>query len=170
MNIIYWSEHKRLRHLAWLLSMVLMVPFFTACSNTRDTAIPPPVDDSRVGSGTQNTPVTQPPQAKKKGLSTGQKVAILGGAAALYYLYNKHKNKQEKGAQGKYYLSKNGRIYYRDEQNRAHWVTPPSEGIRVPESEAQRYREFQGYNNNTSGRTLGDVARELPESQLAPAQ
>lgn len=170
MNIIYWSEHKRLRHLAWLLSMVLMVPFFTACSNTRDTAIPPPVDDSRVGSGTQNAPVTQPPQAKKKGLSTGQKVAILGGAAALYYLYNKHKNKQEKGAQGKYYLSKNGRIYYRDEQNRAHWVTPPSEGIRVPESEAQRYREFQGYNNNTSGRTLGDVARELPESQLAPAQ
>lgn len=168
MNIIYWSEHKRLRPMAWLLSMILMVPFFTACSNTRDTAIPPPVDDTRVGNSTQNAPVTQPQQTKKKGLSTGQKVAILAGAAALYYLYNQHKNKQGKGAQGKYYLSKNGRIYYRDEQNRAHWVTPPPEGIRVPESEAQRYREFQGYNNNTSGRTLSDVARELPQSQLAP--
>lgn len=169
MNIIYWSEQKRLRPMAWLLSMILMVPFFTACGS-RNSSVPLPVDDSRVGSSTQNAPVGQPPQAKKKGLSTGQKVAILGGAAALYYLYNKHKNKQEKGAQGKYYLSKNGRIYYRDEQNRAHWVTPPKEGIQVSESEAQKYREFQGYNNNTSGRTLGDVARETPESQLAPAQ
>lgn len=169
MNIIYWSEQKRLRPMAWLLSMILIVPFFTACSNTRDSAIPPPVDDTRTENTRQTAPVGQPPQAKKKGLSTGQKVAILGGAAALYYLYTRHKNKQEKGAQGKYYLSKNGRIYYRDEQNRAHWVTPPSEGIRVPESEAEQYRDFQGYNNKTSGRTLSDVARETPQSQLAPA-
>ncbi|MEO8892248.1 MAG: hypothetical protein ABI417_12050 [Coleofasciculaceae cyanobacterium] len=169
MNIIYWSEHKRLRPMAWLLSMILIVPFFTACSKTRDSAIQPPVDDTRTENTGQTAPVGQPPQAKKKGLSTGQKVAILGGAAALYYLYNKHKNNQAKGAQGKYYLSKNGRMYYRDEQNRAHWVTPPKEGIPVSESDAQNYREFQGYNNNTSGRTLGDVAREMPQSQLAPA-
>lgn len=171
MNIIYWSERKRLRPMAWLLSMLLMVPFFTACSSNRDSAVPPPVDDTRTETGRQNTsaPVAQPQQAnKKKGLSTGQKVAILAGAAALYYLYNQHKNKQEKGAQGKYYLSKNGRIYYRDAQNRAHWVTPPPEGIKVPESEAQKYRDFQGYNNRTSGRTLNDVARDLPQSELAP--
>jgi len=170
-NIIYWSERKRLRPMAWLLSMVLMVPFFTACSGNRDSAVPPPVDDTRTETGRQNSsaPVAQPQQTKKKGLSTGQKVAItLVGAAALYYLYNKNKNKQAKGAQGKYYLSKNGRVYYRDEQNRAHWVTPPSEGIQVPESEAQKYRDFQGYNKSTSGRTLSDVARELPQSELAP--
>lgn len=168
MKIIYSSERKRLRPMAWLLSAVLMVPLFTACSGNRNSAVPPPVDDTRVGSGAQNAPVAQPQEAKKKGLSTGQKVAILAGAAALFYLYNQHKNKQEKGAQGKYYLSKNGRIYYRDEKNQAHWVTPPKEGIQVPESDAQKYRDFQGYNNSTSGRTLNDVARDLPQSELAP--
>ena len=34
------------------------------------------------------------PGAPRQGLSTKQKVAILAGAAALYYLYNKHKNSQ----------------------------------------------------------------------------
>lgn len=168
MNIIYWSEHKRLRPMAWLLSMILMVPFFTACSNTRDSAVPPPVDDTRTETTRQTAPVGQSQQTKKKGLSTGQKIAILGGAAALYYLYTQHKNKQEKGAQGKYYLSKNGRVYYRDAQNRAHWVTPPAEGIRVPESEAQKYRDFQGYNNSESGRTLEDLTKELPSTELDP--
>jgi hypothetical protein len=91
-------------------------------------------------------------------LSTGQKIAILGGAAALYYLYNQHKNKQAQGAEGKYYLSKNGRVYYRDAQGRAHWVTPPPEGIRVPEAQAQQYRDFQGYNNRATGRDLTDLA------------
>ena len=83
----------------------------------------------------------------------------MAGAAALYYLYNKHKNAQREGAQGKYYLSRNGRVYYRDQKGQAHWVTPPSGGIRVPASQAQQYRDFQGYNGRTSGRTLSDVAR-----------
>lgn len=95
-------------------------------------------------------------------------MAILAGAAALYYLYNQHKNKQEQGPQGKYYLSKNGRIYYRDSENRAHWVTPPPGGIQVPESEAQQYRDFKGYNNSSTGRDLSDVVRDVPQNQLAP--
>ncbi len=90
-------------------------------------------------------------------------MAILAGAAALYYLYNQHKNRQEQGPEGQYYLSKNGRVYYRDAQHRAHWVTPPPEGIRVPEAEARQYRDFQGYNNSPTG-------RELTELQPAPAQ
>jgi hypothetical protein len=52
-------------------------------------------------------------------MSTGQKVTVLAGAAALYYLYNKHKNAQGEGKTGRYYRSKNGRIYYRDPQKRA---------------------------------------------------
>lgn len=168
MSIVYWSERKRLRPMAWLLSVLLISPFFTACGGKRDSAVAPPVDDTRVGNNSQNAPVARPPEAKKKGLSTGQKLAILGGAAALYYLYTKHKDKEAKGAQGKYYLSKNGRVYYRDEKNQAHWVTPPSGGIQVPEAEAQKYRDFQGYNNSTSGRTLNDVTRDLPQSELAP--
>lgn len=169
MNIIY-SKSQRLRPMAWLLSALLSVPLFTACSGSNSGNAPlPPVDDSRAPGSVQNNPgAANPPQAKKKGLSNTQKVAILAGAAALYYLYNQHKNKQEQGPQGKYYLSKNGRIYYRDAQNRAHWVTPPPEGIRVPESEAQRYRDFQGYNNSSTGRDLRDVVREQPPGELAP--
>lgn len=116
-----------------------------------------------------NRPASPTPEAKK-GLSNTQKVAItLAGAAALYYIYNQHKNKQEKGPEGKHYLSKNGRVYYRDAQNRAVWVTPPPEGIKVqvPESEAARYREFQGFNNQTTGKDL----TSLPEAKTAvPAQ
>lgn len=141
--------------MAWLLTVLLTVPFLSACGGgSQTTAPPPPVDDTR--GGAVYNPQNPQPQAKR-GLSTGQKVAILGGAAALYYLYNQHKNRQGQGAQGKYYLSKNGRIYYRDAENRAHWVTPPPGGIRVPESEAQQYREFQGYNNRSTGRDLTDL-------------
>jgi hypothetical protein len=91
-------------------------------------------------------------------MSNTQKVAVLAGAAALYYLYNQHKNKQAQGAEGKYYLSKNGRVYYRDAKGQAHWVTPPPGGIQVPESEARQYRDFQGYNNRQTGRDLTELA------------
>lgn len=155
MNTIQPEQKRFLRSKAWLLSVLLTVPLFTACSSRQASSPPPPVDDTR--GGTVAPPATNQPQAKK-GLSTGQKVAILAGAAALYYLYNRHKNKQEQGAQGKYYLSKNGRVYYRDAEGRAHWVTPPKEGIRVPEEEAQQYRDFQGYNGRTDGRDLNNLA------------
>ena len=152
MNKIYPEQRRSLRLIALLLSVLLTVPLLNACGGSRSSAPPPPVDDSRVGT-VSNRPSDNQPQAKK-GLSNTQKVAILAGAAALYYLYNKHKNSQKQGPEGQYYLSKNGRVYYRDAQHRAHWVTPPPEGIRVPESEAQQYRDFQGYNNRPTGRDL----------------
>jgi hypothetical protein len=99
-------------------------------------------------------PGTSPPQ--RRGLSTGQKVAILAGAAALYYLYQHHKQAQGEGKHGQYYLSKNGRVYYRDPKtHQPIWVTPPSGGIPVPADEAQQYRQYQGYNNQPSGNTFG---------------
>ena len=152
MNKIYPEQRRSLRLIALLLSVLLTVPLLNACGGSRSSAPPPPVDDSRVGT-VSNRPSNNQPQAKK-GLSNTQKVAILAGAAALYYLCNKHKNSQKQGPEGQYYLSKNGRVYYRDAQHRAHWVTPPPEGIRVPESEAQQYRDFQGYNNRPTGRDL----------------
>lgn len=160
------SETKRSRFMALLLTTLLTFPFLSACgSSKQSSAPPPPVDDTRAGS-VQTTRATPTPEAKK-GLSNTQKVAILAGAAALYYLYRQHQNKQEQGPQGKYYLSKNGRVYYRDAQNRAHWVTPPPEGIKVPEAEAERYRDFKGYNNQTTGRDLTG----LPEATSpVPAQ
>jgi hypothetical protein len=171
MKIIDLEPRKASRPVALMLTALLGLPFFAGCASQQSYAPPPPVDDTRVG--TENYPGrAQPPQAKK-GLSTRDKLVILGGAAALYYLYNRHKNRQEQGAQGKYYLSKNGRVYYRDAQNRAHWVTPPSEGIQVPESEAQRYRDFQGYNNSPTGRDLQDVVRQqdpYQNQEPVPAQ
>jgi hypothetical protein len=99
-------------------------------------------------------PGTAPPA--HKGLSTGQKVAILAGAAALYYLYQHHKQAQGEGKQGQYYLSKNGRVYYRDPKtHQPIWVTPPPGGIQVPADEAQQYSQYQGYNNQPSGDTFG---------------
>lgn len=163
MNTSYPKPRKFLRPMALLLSVLLWVPFFTGCASQQSSA-PPPVDDTRTGSQTYPAPTN--PQAKKKGLSTGQKAVItLAGAAALYYLYKQHQNKQEEGAQGKYYLSKNGRVYYRDAQHQAHWVTPPPGGVQVPADEAQQYRDFQGYNNSPTGRDLSGLG-----SAPVPAQ
>ena len=165
MNKLY-PEARRSRFMALLLTTLLTFPFVTACgSSKQSSAPPPPVDDTRAVSA--NRPPNPTPEAKK-GLSNTQKVAItLAGAAALYYIYNQHKNKQEQGPQGQYYLSKNGRVYYRDAQKQAHWVTPPPEGIKVPESEASAYRDFQGYNNQTTGKDL----TSLPEARTpVPAQ
>lgn len=148
-------ETKRfLRPVAILLSAVLSLSIFTGCGSRVNTAAP--LDNTRIEnqSYANNGDRVQQP---RQGISNKQKVVILAGAAALYYLYNQHKNKQAAGAEGQYYLSKNGRVYYRDAQKQVHWVTPPSEGIRVPETEAQRYRDFQGYNNQPTGRDLTNL-------------
>ena len=97
------------------------------------------------------------PAPARRGLTTGQKVAILAGAAALYYLYKTHQKAKGEGKTGQYYLSKNGGVYYRDPQNPkiVHWVKPPPEGIRVSAEEAQQYSRYQGYNNQQTGETFG---------------
>ena len=162
--ITIYAPKRASRTLAMLLSALLTVPLLSSCGGGgSQTAAPPRVNDS-VGRSVNNPVPANQPQAKR-GLSTGQKVGItLAGAAALYYLYNKQKNAKKEGAEGKYYLSKNGRVYYRDAQNRPHWVTAPSGGIQVPESEAQQYKDFQGYNGRSTGRDLKDLA-----PQNAPA-
>jgi hypothetical protein len=164
MNTTYQKRKIVSRLLAVVLSALLIVPLLSSCGGGSRTATPPPPVDDTVSGRTVNNPAPGNQPEAKRGLSTGQKVGItLAGAAALYYLYNQRKNAQGNGPEGKYYLSKNGRVYYRDAENRAHWVTPPPEGIRVPESQAQQYRDFQGYNGRSTGRTLTDVApQEAP--------
>jgi hypothetical protein len=161
MNTIFKERKIVSRLFAVLLSALLMVPLLSSCGGgSQKASVPPPVDDTVGRTVSDRTNQTE----AKKGMGTGQKVALLAGAAALYYMYNQHKNAPQEGAQGKYYLSKNGRVYYRDAEHRAHWVTPPAEGIRVPESEAQKYREFQGYNRSATGRDLTGIT-----SSAAPA-
>lgn len=96
------------------------------------------------------------PGAPKQGMSTKTKVALLVGAAALYYMYTKKKNAAGQTVQ--YYKSEStGRIYYRDPKNpkQAIWVTPPAQGIQVPMEQAQEYSRYQGYNNQTTGQAWG---------------
>jgi hypothetical protein len=100
---------------------------------------------------------SQPNAQVNTGLSTKQKVALLAGAAALYYLYRKHQAKaQAQGYQIQYYRSRNGGVYYRDPQNpqKVTWVTPPSQPIQVPYDEGQQYSGYEGYNNQRTGRTV----------------
>lgn len=155
MNTIYPKTKRVSFPLAVFLSALLTVPLLNGCGGGGSRTAAPPVDNA---SGRTVSNADQP-QAKK-GLSTGQKVGItLVGAAALYYLYRQHQNAAKKeGAQGKYYLSKNGRVYYRDSNGKPVWVQPPQGGIQVPQSEAQQYQGFQGYNGSSNGRTLKDVA------------
>jgi hypothetical protein len=92
-------------------------------------------------------------------MSTTKKIAILAGAAALYYLYKRSQNKKA-NAERQYYLSKNGRVYYRDENKRAHWVTEAPAPIEVPMEELQSYPElsrYRGYNNQSSGMDFGNL-------------
>lgn len=146
------------RPISLMLATALATSPLAACKDTSRSEPPPAVDDTRGGVAARDTPAPDRPR-----LSTGKKVVILAGAAALYYLYKHHKNAaQKEGAEGQYYLSKNGRVYYRDAEHRAHWVTPPPGGIAVPEAEAADYRGFQGYDNNQTGRDLSSLA---PDSE-----
>lgn len=144
--------------LAIVFALATTLGASTACSKS---APPPPVDDSRSGQGQTNS---APAPEARKGVTTGQKVVLLAGAAALYYMYKHHQNAPATtgttGADGQYYLSKNGRVYYRDADHRAHWVTPPPEGLKVPESEAAEYRQFQGYEGNATGRDLAGLGAD----------
>jgi hypothetical protein len=144
------------RALAWLMILTMIAPFLAGCSGGgggNSQANLPPIDDTR--SGTRN--VT--PASERKGMSTSKKIAILAGAAALYYLYKRSQDKKAK-VERQYYLSKNGRVYYRDDKGRAHWVTEAPEPIEVPLEEVQRYPElsrYRGYDNQSSGMDFGNL-------------
>ena len=98
----------------------------------------------------------------RQGMSTKKKLVILGGAALLYYLYKRNKAKQQAPANVQYYISKStGQVYYRDPKNhnQAVWMTPPpsqARPVQVPESVANDYRDYQGYDNQPNGRQLQD--------------
>jgi len=141
---------ERLRAIAGALAGLT---FFSiaGCGGTRAYMESNPPDRQTVP-----PPVRQPMQPRQ-GLSTKQKVMLVAGAAALYYLYQKHKNAQGEGPQGRYYRSKNGRVYYRDlKTGQYQWVDAPQQPIQVPASEYQRYFGQQPDNYD------GGVIRHAP--------
>ncbi len=135
---------RSIRYTAGVLSS-LMLFSLTGCGGERASM------DPRY----PEAPIRQS-EPQRQGMSTRQKVVMLAGAAALYYLYNKHKNRQGAGPEGQYYRSRNGRIYYRDANGEAHWVTPPQQPIAVPVDEYERYTG-RNYEHRT-----GEVIREAP--------
>jgi hypothetical protein len=146
--------HKIHRFTSLFLLLCFSI-FVVGCSGGRSTnqSQLPPIDDSRGTAQRQSAP-----QQQRQPMLTKKNMVILAGAAAMYYMYKKRQNATAKhGPDSQYYLSKNGRVYYRDEQGRAHWVTPPQEGIMVPAAEASQYQEFQGYNGQAHGRDLTSV-------------
>ncbi len=104
----------------------------------------------------------QPAMRPNTGMSTKQKAVLLAGAAAMYYYYQKSKKANAAKAAGQsiqYYLSKNGRVYYRDPRNprNAIYVTPPPnqvQSVQVSPQEAGAYSGIQGYNNQQTGNGL----------------
>ena len=135
----------RTRALAGLIALSMAAPLL-GCSRSDNPVNAAPPAGAPYG-------YVPPPQSQpqKPGMSTGKKLAILAGAAALIYMYNKHKNSQGTGAQGKYYRSKNGRVYYRDARGNAVWVTPPEGGIQVPQDEAAYYQRAAQSGNWDAG-------------------
>ncbi len=118
----------------------------------------------------QRMPQSRPANA---GMSTKQKVTLLAGAAAMYYLYRKYQRDnatklqqaQAAAPNGKiqYYRSrKGGYIYYRDPRNPQVAIKIPGtengvEGVqqqRVSDANDYDYSKFQGYNGARGGETL----------------
>ena len=150
---------RRVRGIALMIAAALTGGPLAGCGRSND-APPPPVDDTRGGV------VAQRPIEATSGhhMTTRGKLVLLGGAAAAYYLYKHHQHATAAtGVDSQYYLSKNGRVYYRDADHRAHWVTPPAEGIQVPAEEARDYEQYQGYENRTTGRDLVGVGTDTEE-------
>src|SRR5688572_26170278 len=92
-----WTRSKAM---ALLATSCLALPMIAGCgggpsSDYRSGANLPPVDDY-AGQRAQSFPGQQPQE--KKGMSTGTKMAILAGAAALFYMYQKNKQKRAQGA------------------------------------------------------------------------
>jgi hypothetical protein len=109
------------------------------------------------------------PAASQGGMSTGQKVKLLAGAAAVYYLYRKYQRDnaaklqqaqaQAPGGKIQYYRSRSkGFIYYRDPQTKQAIIVAPAPNQvpqqQVPEAQAREYSNFQGYDGSQTGETL----------------
>jgi hypothetical protein len=97
-----------------------------------------------------------PPQDRGSASGTVE----LRNDAALYYLYRQHLTNEGAGPQGRYFLSQEGRVFYKDGQGREHTVNPPSEGLRVPRAAADPYRDVRGYAGRQNGRDLRGLAAD----------
>lgn len=148
----------------WMRPTALVVlgsmaaPILSGCGGqqaSNSSPPPPPGFSQNSQPATNSRPAMN---QRSGGMSTKKKVALLAGAAALYYIYNKRKAaKEASGPNGRYFVSKsNGRVYYRDlKTGNFQYVSPPQQPIQVPADEASEYQGYQGFNNAQDGRGFG---------------
>ena len=114
-------------------------------------------DQSAQQNSTNTQPNTAPMNgvpAAKPGLTGKQKVVLLVGAAALFYLYKHYKNVDAAQANAHPQLYREdqgpnkGAIYYRknDANHTVVWLQAPTQGIQVPADQVQQY--MPDYNSN----------------------
>ena len=124
-------RRKSMRGVATLATALMCLPLLAGC-----------------GGGGNNEPVAQNPP-ERQGLSTGQKLVGLAGAAALYYVYKTYTAQKQNAPQNVkavvpdgaqlYRSESTGGIYYRDPKtHEAHWLTIPNGKIQVPEDDYNR--------------------------------
>lgn len=156
----------RLVALSLALTFALPAVMLTAgCGKSNDQA----TTNSAPGPMANNSPMANSAPAKA-GLSTKQKVVLLGGAALLFYLYKRYQKQDQAaqngamGANGKPQLYREetgpntGAIYYRknDANHTVVWLSAPQQGVNVPQSDVQQY--LPDYNaNNPNGGNYGNI-------------
>jgi len=118
-------------------------------------------------------------------MGAGKKVALVAGAALLYYLYKKHTAAQQQratqpnmpatGGMGsgtanvsnrrpQLYRSKNGGVYYRDARGKPVWLTVPNRAMQVPVEELQRYApDYNRYRGPAPSAPRGYRTETFPE-------
>lgn len=122
------------------------------------------------GPMSNNSPMANNAPAKA-GMTTKQKVVLLGGAALLFYLYKRYQKQDQAaaqngamGANGKPQLYREekgqnaGAIYYRknDANHTVVWLSAPQQPMQVNQSDVQQY--LPGYNeNNPNGGNYGNI-------------
>lgn len=158
----------RLVALSLALTFALPAVMLTAgCGKSNDQATTssapgPMANDTRMAN---NAPA-------KAGMTTKQKVVLLGGAALLFYLYKRYQKQDQAaaaqngamGANGKPQLYREekgpnaGAIYYRknDANHTVVWLSAPQQPVQVQQSDVQQY--LPDYNpNNPNGGNYGNI-------------
>ncbi len=150
------------QNILWQPSGVAVIASLTLPTLLAGCGSPAPQQSAPMQRTTQNRPASP-------GMSTSQKVKLLAGAAAVYYLYRKYQRDnaaklqqvqaQAPGGKIQYYRSASkGFIYYRDPRTKEAIIVAPApnqvQQQSVPDAQAQEYSKFQGYDGAQTGETL----------------
>ena len=111
-----------------------------------------------------NAPMNGAPAAKP-GLSGKQKVVLLAGAAALFFLYKHYQKADTAQAEARPQLYREdsgpnkGAIYYHknDANHTVVWLQAPAGGISVPADQAQQYVPGYDPNNPNAYQGAADI-------------